>query len=306
MGLIMNRKIEKMDVGVIVGRFQVPNLHDAHYDLIKSVCEEHPKVIVFLGLSVVRGTRNNPLDFESRKQMILEAFPNVNVLYIADVNNDELWSKKLDEQINHLVSPGQSVMLYGSRDSFITHYTGKYATQELEQNRFVSGTEIRKEISAKVRATADFRAGAIWASHNQYPKVFSCVDVAIFDSKEEKLLLARKPNETLFRFVGGFADPKNSTFEADGRREVAEETGATVGGLVYVGSFQIDDWRYRNEVDKIRTILFKATYQYGGVKPDDDIAELRWFDVAKVTNQDIVPEHRFMFDCLFKRAGQVS
>ena len=39
------------DVGIIVGRFQVDELHDAHVDLIQYVFDQHPKVIIFLGLS---------------------------------------------------------------------------------------------------------------------------------------------------------------------------------------------------------------------------------------------------------------
>jgi bifunctional NMN adenylyltransferase/nudix hydrolase len=53
----------------------VPELHDAHKDLIETVCDKHDKVIIFLGLSPLMVTRENPLDFESRKQMILEQFP---------------------------------------------------------------------------------------------------------------------------------------------------------------------------------------------------------------------------------------
>ena len=158
------------DAAVIVGRFQVHELHDAHIDLIQSVCNMHEKVIIFLGLSPARVTRNNPLDFEMRKQMLLEKFPNVIVLYIKDVKEDESWSKQLDEQIKDVVGLGTAT-LYGSRDSFINHYTGKYQTEELESDVYISGTEIRNSISKKVKNTPEFRAGVIWAAYNQYPKV---------------------------------------------------------------------------------------------------------------------------------------
>ena len=152
------KKVEapKADVGVIVGRFQVQKLHEAHLKLIQSVCNEHDKVIIFLGLSPVRVTQNNPLDFESRKQMILDKFPNTIVLYIKDTKDDEYWSNQLDGQISDIVGPNQTVVLYGSRDSFINHYTGKYDTQELVQEVFVSGTEIRRSIGRKVMNTSEF------------------------------------------------------------------------------------------------------------------------------------------------------
>lgn len=42
------------DVGVIVGRFQVHQLHDAHIHLIKSVYDTHAHTIVVLGVSRAR------------------------------------------------------------------------------------------------------------------------------------------------------------------------------------------------------------------------------------------------------------
>ena len=54
-------KVEpKYDVGVIIGRFQVPELHQAHLDLIQAACNAHDKVIIFLGLSPLMVTQENP------------------------------------------------------------------------------------------------------------------------------------------------------------------------------------------------------------------------------------------------------
>ncbi len=114
----------KVNVGVIVGRFQVAELHEGHKQLIQSVRNEHNKVIIFLGLSVCVGTKNNPLDYEARKQMILQTFPEIIVGYIQDMRNDEVWSTTLDREINKLKSPAENVTLYGGRDAFIKHYSG--------------------------------------------------------------------------------------------------------------------------------------------------------------------------------------
>lgn len=284
----------QQDVGVIVGRFQVPELHRAHKELIQHVCDQHDKVIIFLGLSPLMNTRNNPLDFESRKQMILEQFPDVNVLYIKDLGSDEFWSKKLDEQIIDLVTPGQTVVLYGGRDSFIKHYEpyGKFATRELEQDYWVSGNEIRKAVATKrAKPTADFRAGAVWAAYSRFPTTYACVDIAIFNTDYDRILLGRKTHEREWRLIGGFADPSSDSFEDDAIREVREETGIEVRRPEYVKSFNIDDWRYRGEVDGIRTMLFTTVHISGDPQPDDDIAELRWFEVAKLKPNQVVANH---------------
>lgn len=288
------------DCGIVIGRFQVHELHEAHIDLIQSVCNLHGKVIIFLGLSPLMVTQNNPLDFESRKQMILEKFPNVIVMYIKDCTSDETWTKELDEKITDLVGPSQSVVLYGSRDSFISHYTGKYKTQELMQEVYISGSEIRKNISKRVKCSPDFRAGVIWASGNRYPTCYPCVDIAIFNEDYTKILLARKSKESLYRFIGGFSDPKSDCFETDAMREVTEETGLEIGDLKYIGSTIIDDFRYRKEIDKIKTLFFVGKIVFGHPKASDDICEVKFFDTNALKDTDIIPEHRILFSMLQK------
>jgi len=294
----MKVKYEKGDVGVIVGRFQVPDLHEAHKELIDGVCSEHQKVIIFLGLSPLLVTRNNPLDFEARKQMLLNVYPKVNVLYIKDDPSDEIWSKKLDSQISDLITPNQTVTLYGGRASFIDRYHGKFHTQELLQSRYVSGSEIRKMISKTVKSSSEFRAGVIWAAFNQFKKCFTCVDIAII--KEGQLLLARKENEEKYRFIGGFSEPNSPCFEDDAKREVMEESGIEVADMEYVGSSFINDWRYRGEEDKIKTVFYKCKYIFGTPKANDDICEVRWFDLKSLTLSNVNPNHHVLLKMLYK------
>ena len=50
---------DKYSIGVLVGRFQVHELHEAHHYVIDQVVENHKKVILFLGVPKVVGTKNN-------------------------------------------------------------------------------------------------------------------------------------------------------------------------------------------------------------------------------------------------------
>jgi bifunctional NMN adenylyltransferase/nudix hydrolase len=292
----MENNHKDKDVGVIVGRFQVNELHDAHRQIIDFVLNNHKKVIVFLGVSPTLTTKNNPLDYVSRKEMILHAYPNVTVMPIPDHPSDEEWSKELDGRIRE-ACPINSVLLYGGRDGFVKYYHGRFSTTEIEQTVFVSGTEVRKEVSREVRPSADFRSGVIYAAYNQYPKVFATVDVAIIDG--ERILLGRKPTQEKFRFLGGFTDPTDNSYEDAAKREVQEESGLDVEELVYLGSCKIDDWRYRSEEDKIITHLFTAKYIFGNPKATDDIAELRWYKLEELTEDIFVKEHVPLFD-IFK------
>lgn len=283
------------DVGVIVGRFQVHDLHQGHRDLIGYVVKRHKKVIVALGQSPTVNTRKHPLDFEARKQMLLAEYPQLNVLYIKDVNDDALWSKRLDSLVSDLCTPGQSVVLYGGRDSFIDVYSGRFPTQELIQEGHTSGTVIRREVSREVLASSEFRAGVIWASANRFPIVYTTVDVAIFNDDYTKILLGRKPDETKFRLIGGFAEPGSPSFEDDALREAREEANVILETLEYVTSYKVDDWRYRGEADKIKTLLFVATVNHLA-KPEaaDDIAEVRWFTVKDFDTDIVMPVHTQM------------
>ncbi len=139
---------------------------------------------------------------------------------------------------------------------------------------------------------------------NQFPSVKATVDVAIVDYDNFKMLLARKPHETLHRFVGGFSDPNSESFEHDAKREVLEETGLTLEHLKYIGSAKIDDWRYRNEKDKIKTMFFAGCYVFGAPQANDDIAEVKWFTFETLFSEGaenlLVPNHRILLKMLLE------
>ena len=298
--IVMTPRELKADVGILIGRFQVHELHEAHRDLINTVREKHDRVIIFVGLSPLRNTPANPLDFNTRKRMILETFPDVEVYYIEDNPSDEVWSRNLDKQIDRWLKPYQTAVLYGSRDSFIPHYHGKYRTQELESTKYISGTEIRRRIANSFTPTVEFRAGVISASLDRYPTCYPCVDIAILDRTKFQVLLGQKEGEERLRFVGGFASPDSPNYEADARREVMEETGVEIDGLKYIGSTIINDWRYRKDTDKIKTMFFVADYQFGRPQADDDIAYVQWVPMADFMNGkvEIMPEHEVLANML--------
>ena len=276
----MERAITEGSVGVIVGRFQVPYLHDAHCDLIETVIEERSRVIICLGISPAMVTRRNPLDFEARKQMILQDYPDVTIIPIMDVQSNDQWSANLDKAVSEILTPREKAVLYGSRDSFIAHYTGKFPTEELVPDHMVSGTDLRKISSERVKCSQEFRDGVIWAANNQFPKTWICVDVAILNSFGTQVLLGRKPTERKFRFIGGFVDPTDESLEAAAIREAHEEAGQLeLTAPKYICSMLTNDWRYRSEVDKITTSLFVTSVVFGSPIAGDDIEEVKWFDL---------------------------
>lgn len=292
------------DVGVIIGRFQVDELHSGHHKLIVDVLNRHRKVLVILGKAPVPHTQNNPLDFESRKQMLMRAYPELTVLYVRDVHDDERWSKQVDTVVSDWLTPNQTALLYGSRNSFINNYTGRFDTFELPDSHALSGTQVRQELGRAVRNSADWRAGVIWASRNKFPVSYQTVDIAIFKPDYSQLLLGKRDNEPAWRLPGGFADSYTDSLEDDAVREAMEETTCSLDNLNYVCSKRIPDWRYIGEPDCIKTALFIAT-TIDTPKAGDDIDHVRWFDLSEVdpTNQHLVMKiHRPLITKALMRA----
>ena len=286
---------QNTEVGIIVARFQSPELHEGHQDIINLVRNTHPRVIIFLGLSPLRCTKNNPYDFAIRKAMIEEKYKDVEVLYIDDVGDNEIWSGNLDRLVAKNVGPGQKATLYGSRDSFIKAYSGRYPTVELVPNKVISASEIRKKIAIKPLTTPDFRKGIVYAVENQYPTVHPAVDGAIVDFEKERILLGKKPGQIGLRFPGGFLDPfLDKTAEEAVVREAKEETNLDLCVERYVFSRLVDDWRYRHEQNKIMTFLYLLRYDEatsGRATAGDDLEMVVWKEFGTIELKDIVSTH---------------
>lgn len=281
-------------IGVIMARFQVHELHEGHIKLINQVCDNHKKVIIFLGVPIISNTKSNPLDFASRKAMLQEKYPQVVILPHKDQRSDERWSENLDNEIKMPFGDLPAV-LYGSRDSFIPHYKGKYPVIELVTDVYYSGTEVRKQVSQEILSTSDFRAGVIHATYAQRPVTYPTVDVVSYN-EEGKILLAKKPNEKDYRFIGGFVDRTDTSWEHAAKREFFEETGGCeIGDLQYVASGVINDWRYAKAESGIMTTLYIGKFIMGRIQPSDDIAVLEWIDLSEITTDKIMPEHQALF-----------
>ena len=278
----MMEENKKLEIGVVIGRFQTPVLHEGHTKILDTVTGLHSNVIVFLGVPKIQNTKRNPLDFSTRCKLIKESYPDVIIMALPDNRSDEKWSENVDNIISTLF-PEQPAILYGSRDSFIPYYSGKNKIQELEPTNTHNATEIRQETANKVLDTEDFRAGVIYGISKQRPVTYPTVDIVVANY-DGQILLARKPSEDKFRFVGGFVDRTDDCYETAARRELYEETKLSGLKPVYVASQQIKDWRYAREESGIMTtlFLFYEWDQMGRPEASDDIAEVKWFDLSEL------------------------
>ena len=296
--------VKDFEVGVIVCRMQVPHLHRAQKKLIDTVCDNHSKVVIFLGVSRITKTEKNPLDFNTRRLMIQEFYPDVIIMPLRDQREDNLWSAILDEQLCLAYDNANGYLLYGSRDSFIPHYKGRHKTVELISNHEeLSGTELRAIAAKEPLKTEEARIGAINQAFGRRPVTYPTVDVVAYNDKGQ-ILLARKPNEVKYRFVGGFVDGTDKNLEEAASREFAEETsGSKITDLQYVCSAKIDDWRYDGERDGILSTLMIGRFVSGKAEASDDIADLKWvdfMDFIETYKETIMVEHHELFSNLIQ------
>ncbi len=305
-----NKDISNYPIGVFIGRLQVHELHDGHHYVIKQVVDNHKKTIIFLGVTQFIGTKKNPLDFDTRKKMVQTFYPEAVIVALPDQRDNVKWSNELDKRIRE-VYPHGDVLLYGSRDSFIPYYVnngGKFKTKELEPLGTFAGTDVRKLISEEVKNSIDFRSGVIYHAYNLYPRVIPTVDIAPLNDDGTKVLLAKKYNEDKLRFIGGFVLTTDTNFKSSVRRIFLKKAGGNseIDDIKFIDSFQIKDWRFRGEEDKVMTSFFTCKHIFGPINPSDDIIELKWVQIKSIDDNwiknNMCDEHQILIGELVKNS----
>ena len=167
-------------------------------------------------------------------------------------------------------------------DSFIPYYSGEFACPEVKPAAHIadSGTLERRNASLEVHGSADWRTGVVYAAYNRYPQVSPtcrCGCDTRNRRRRPRNLAGEEAWQKGYRLIGGLVSPTDSSPEAAARREVPEEAHIEVSALEYLGSFLLDDWRYRNEIDKVMTTVFLGPGMFGAIEPDDNNEELKWF-----------------------------
>lgn len=276
-------------VGVVIGRFQVADLHQGHLDIFKRAISENGKLLVILGNSHLIHTRRDPLDYPTRLKMIQSHFPEAIVSFVKNRETNEQWSKDIDKLI-HDIFPNDIAILYGGRDSFIPCYSGKHECVEVHSYNVESGTQIRNRLETEILSTPDFRQGIIYSAMNRFPRLNGTVDIALVDPDNKTIALGKKPQEISWRFFGGFVDIRDESYEMAAKRELSEECpGIEVGNWYSLGSCRVEDWRYAGVEDSeyIMTSFFYCEKLFGTSNGGDDIGSVKWFPIEDLKNNNI-------------------
>jgi bifunctional NMN adenylyltransferase/nudix hydrolase len=276
---------------VVIGRFQVAQLHEGHIALLSAVSTKSTRMVVLIGCSPAVFNAHDPLPFFCRQDAVRMVFPQATVLPLYDMASDKDWSN----QVDHVLKDFGPCTIYGGRESSLAHYSGQHPVEELDLNLAISGSQMRA--AETFGYSFEFRQGMVYAATKRFPVAFPTVDIAVI--RDTSVLLGRKRDETYWRFPGGFSDPADASFEHTAARELQEETGLSPGvdQFRYVGSRRLDDWRYRGSVDKIKTLLYAVPYGFGIPKASDDLVATAWAPIYSL-KEEIHPTHKPLAELL--------
>lgn len=295
----MTAKLQSL--GVAIGRFQIPELHEGHLALLDAISDRHEQMLILVGHNTIRFNTDDPFPFHIRKQMLEGRYPRATILPLMDspVSNEH-WSSTVDQKVRSVSYTGKAV-LYGSRDSFIPKYSGIFPTEELPEMVNVSATQVRAMLGGEIIDDPMFRKGWLAAIHSQYSVTDPTVDMAIHTADFSKVLLGRRGEGSPLRFFGGFVDPEDESFEmATGREQVEEAMGITVSAPQYIASQRIRDPRYGKSKYGVMTTFFAMEFQDGVPEAGDDMGLTQWCDLDEHLLDLVAPEHVVLLELLLK------
>lgn len=109
------------DTGLLVGRFQT--FHKGHQKLVETGLLLCDRLLVLVGSAQECGTERNPLNVETRIQMIKAVYPDERVMIYAlsdlthedDITPD--WGRYLLDNVDRYIYKAPELMIYGNDES---------------------------------------------------------------------------------------------------------------------------------------------------------------------------------------------
>lgn len=289
--------------GVAIGRFQLHELHEGHIALLDHVSRQHQQMLVLIGETDIRFTPKDPYPFFIRKLVLQDRYPRAEIRCIKDSKiGPEHWSSTVDACIAEVSAKGKAV-LYGSRDCFISKYSGMHQTKCIDEVPHVSATKIRGSLIDSLietfAHTLAFRVGWLAAIMKQYKVTDPTVDVVIHTSDWSRILMGRRGAGSSLRFFGGFVDPADQSYEDAAKRERSEEAlDVVVTEPAYIGSLRINDPRYMRSTYGIMTAFYGMEYKGGIASAGDDMGLVEWCDLEASLIERVSPTHHGLFKLL--------
>lgn len=240
-----------MKIGVLIGRFQLPEPHEGHRLIINRMLETFDQVIILVGSANRAQSVRNPFSYGERYLSIKNLYPKVFVYPLNDYKySDTQWQVDVVNTVNYAVSNIASLANveitlcgYWKEGNDYLKWFPQWKYLPIESNIDISGTEIRNNyrnlLPAQVQQDMQyFEQEALKFKDYPYPETlnFNCAD-ALVECNGHVLLIERKftPGAGTLALPGGFKN-RNETFLDCAIRELIEETNIRVPEKVLRGS----------------------------------------------------------------------
>ncbi len=296
-----------MKIGILIGRFQVPEPHEGHRFLIKRILERVDELVILVGSSNQARSPRNPYTFLERREAIYNSFKDIKSrILVVPINdymyNDSQWMADVAATIKHCVGVNQETILYGhfkpGNDYLKWFPQLKY--ENIDNEIDVSGTEMRNAnrhlLPLSVQEDMRYIEKEAKKFENYpYPDSLNvmCGD-AVVECLGHVLLVkrGRAPGVGNWALPGGH----KHTYETALRcvlRELDEETNLRIPEKVLVGSI-VDSQLFDHPGRSVG--LPKMTYavhfrvqpnpdgSFPRTKAGDDASEYRWVPIAEAVN----------------------
>ena len=91
-----------MSTALFIGRFQP--FHNAHLKVIKNILKKRDEIVMVIGSSQEKNTKENPFSFAERKAMLVSVLkanhiPDYKIIPIPDVYNDKQWVSLIEKKV---------------------------------------------------------------------------------------------------------------------------------------------------------------------------------------------------------------
>lgn len=115
-------EIRPYDTGLVVGRFQT--FHKGHQRLVENALKMCDRVLILVGSSQECGTERNPLNVETRIEMIRTVYPDKDrvIIYpLADLTNENDittdWGRYVLKNVDRYIFKAPELMVYGNDEA---------------------------------------------------------------------------------------------------------------------------------------------------------------------------------------------
>ena len=320
-------------VGVFFVPFQVVSLPEQHRVVLENLFKNFNSVVIALKVRRVTPTKNAPLDFATREEMIRAYLgpksKSVYVVPVVDKKYPEDQVTALDNAVAAVFSEGRKTYLFTDSDfgELYKQHGGRMTISPGTTQKFLLYEEYDRlgVVNASLSPSSEeFRRGLVFGLNSQFPISWPTIDMAIRrvvtvdreapPHEEVRYLFGKKPGEKNWRFPGGFKDREDPNFEAavwrEGGEEVLKKKPGTQTPIVepstvftfprYITSRNVGDWRYRGEKDGITTLFYQVTFTgtEDQIMAGDDLCDAAWLTLPEVRKQGIEGEHIYLLDAL--------